>query len=476
VDAPSGPRRKLGARLLLLLAVGFVATGSGLVYGGSRPIEHGSAVITGAQATESEAPIATAEPCYLVWGISDELQRSSRPQQPDRLNWEARGHPMSADLLPDFHPATREAQMDLAAMCEQLSASDSPVHSADKARRPPCTMESVRSYVTMRSRVQWPVNESDFVEALVPALNFNWGARTAIGFHDSALGQTTPVRNDQVAWLLVRTHSKFSTANGEMLGTPGAMRDYMATWKRWFDALPQRVGAQSSVLSKGFVTCRSWELFPTIQAFLDGVIRSLLFTPLVCLGAVFAIVRDVAICYAALLSVAGMIVVTMGLLHLFGMPLGPIESLALAVVIGVSVDYLIHLAYAYKNSLMEERYYKSRAAVLARSNSIASAALTTLCSVLPLLGSRLLPLRQFGSIFTIVTLVSFMFSYGFFNAFMMTVGPLKTRPRVLNDAPSTAAAARDDADIQAAQLEVADEVAWELEREKEQADQDGLFA
>ena len=45
---------------------------------------------------------------------------------------------------------------------------------------------------------------------------------------------------------------------------------------------------------------------------------------------VFAFVRDLVICYAALYSVAAMIVITMGLLQIFGFELGPIESLALA--------------------------------------------------------------------------------------------------------------------------------------------------
>ena len=53
-----------------------------------------------------------------------------------------------------------------------------------------------------------------------------------------------------------------------------------------------------------------------------GVWRFPLFTPLFCMCAIFAIVRDVLICYAALATVVGMIVVTMGVLHLLGTPLG----------------------------------------------------------------------------------------------------------------------------------------------------------
>ena len=79
----------------------------------------------------------------------------------------------------------------------------------------------------------------------------------------------------------------------------------------------------------------------------------------------------------------------MGSMQICGIALGPIESLALAVIVGVSIDYLIHLAFAYKNSIIPDRYYKSRAAFLARSGSITAAALTTLCAVAPLSGSKL---------------------------------------------------------------------------------------
>jgi hypothetical protein len=72
---------------------------------------------------------------------------------------------------------------------------------------------------------------------------------------------------------------------------------------------------------------------------------------------------------------------------------------------------------------MTERYYRSRAAVLARANSVTSAAATTLGSVLPLLGANLAPLRQFGVIFTMVTLISYGFTMGFFLALLMLAGP-----------------------------------------------------
>ena len=43
----------------------------------------------------------------------------------------------------------------------------------------------------------------------------------------------------------------------------------------------------------------------------------------------------------------------------------------------VSVDYIIHLAYAYVNTMSLHRLHKSRAALLARAASVTAACATT---------------------------------------------------------------------------------------------------
>jgi putative flippase GtrA len=93
-------------------------------------------------------------------------------------------------------------------------------------------------------------------------------------------------------------------------------------------------------------------------------------------------------------QVIAMIICIMGGMEILAVSLGPIEALSLSVVIGVSVDYLVHFAFAYTNSIMKERYFRSRAAFLARCTSIVSASITTLCAVVPLLAAKMHPLRQ----------------------------------------------------------------------------------
>ena len=132
-----------------------------------------------------------------------------------------------------------------------------------------------------------------------------------------------------------------------------------------------------------------------------------------------------------------MLLALLGTMHVLGVPLGITAALALALVLGMSVDYIIHLAHAYKNSMFSDRYHKSRAAIFARGQSIASAAITTLGAVMPLLWAQLLPLRQFGTVFALVTVISLAFAF-FFLAILMVIGPLRTRAGARAPGPAAA--------------------------------------
>ena len=50
--------------------------------------------------------------------------------------------------------------------------------------------------------------------------------------------------------------------------------------------------------------------------------------------------------------------------------LGIIEALSLAIVVGLSVDYVIHLGHAYHHSVLLGRYLRSRSALDMRASSV----------------------------------------------------------------------------------------------------------
>jgi len=173
-------------------------------------------------------------------------------------------------------------------------------------------------------------------------------------------------------------------------------------------------------------TCAKWSVLATEQAFFTSVRTALIVTPFVSMGAIAIFSRSLIISYVALYCLLAMVITLLGIMQLFAIPLGVTSALALSLVVGMSVDYIIHIAHAYKNSIFADRFYKSRAVIFARASSILSAAATTLVAVSPVLAAQLLLLREFGQIFFLVTLVSLCFSVAFL-VVLMLVGPKATR-------------------------------------------------
>lgn len=212
---------------------------------------------------------------------------------------------------------------------------------------------------------------------------------------------------------------------------------YRHEWDAFFHNLPTAVAESSAIAgnpawrpaSKGESavenathTCAKWSALATELAFFTSVGRAITLTPLCSMAAIAIFSRSFIVSYIAFYTLVAMIIVLLGLMYMLSIRLGVTAALALSLVIGMSVDYIIHFAHAYNQSLFRERFYKSRAALFARAPSIASSAATTLAAVVPLLFAQLLPLREFGQIFALVTCVSLLFSAGFVCALML-VGP-----------------------------------------------------
>jgi hypothetical protein len=281
-DAPTSHTvRRHAARMLMVLGLACTAAGGGLLRAGAGPSrdEPGStrALI------EDEAPLSRAEHCYLVWGVGDTLHQdlgANEMNVPGRFSWHSRGEPVSVDMIEAFDPADAAAQTDLAAMCDLLFSPASPMNSQEKerGRRPVCPMAIVRE----RDRADFPLTPREHFNATFKelVLDASTQLRWLAGYRDT-WSPTAPTRvpTDRIAWLMVRLHSQFDAADGALIGQPQLMRAYMREWKEWFAGLPAAANGTSGVLSHGFVSCASWRLYPTLSAFLDGVYRSLVFTP-----------------------------------------------------------------------------------------------------------------------------------------------------------------------------------------------------
>ena len=67
----------------------------------------------------------------------------------------------------------------------------------------------------------------------------------------------------------------------------------------------------------------------------------------------------------------------MAIMHVQGLKLGTAESISLVVLIGFSVDYIVHLSADYMHSVQIRRYDKMRQAYREMGVSILSGCITT---------------------------------------------------------------------------------------------------
>ena len=403
--------------------------------------------------------LAAAERCNLYFGVDF---------PPD-----ARAY---ASLVEGVDVADPAAQLELLAACSLLRRDDSPIHPDGRQSTSwGCFMAEFQSWLVANER-GFPVSPpEEFHRSVIEFLKHSsYWLRSEVGLWDGGEhgagdgGQAGSAPPRRVVWLRIGAiPTKFAGGSGEeamtLLADPILLLQYKAEWDTWLKALPRltrdhspnsttpvwRAGIQpgpsddkhewtvpaasESVLLSVRMTSAKWSLLATVLAFYRSASTALSITPLVSMGAIALFTRSLIISYAALYCLAAMVLTLLGLMKLCGLSFGAVSALALALVLGMSVDYIIHIAHAFKNTVLPQRFYKSRATVLARATSVGSAAATTLAAVSPLLFAQLLPLREFGQIFTMVTMISLSFSLAFLTLLMM-FGPKMTRRRAADEA------------------------------------------
>lgn len=134
--------------------------------------------------------------------------------------------------------------------------------------------------------------------------------------------------------------------------------------------------------------------------------------------------KNIIIGFIATLIICCITVTVVGLIPLSGWKLGVLESLNLTLVVGLAVDYVVHLAEGYHSSQKEDRVGKVQDMLEGVGISVLSGAVTTLGASLFMLFAKILFFMQFG-IFMFGTIgFSLFYALGFFSTLLSIVGPI----------------------------------------------------
>merc|ERR1711879_330571 len=106
-----------------------------------------------------------------------------------------------------------------------------------------------------------------------------------------------------------------------------------------------------------------------------------------------------------------------------GWALGVIEAVIYVLVVGMSVDYVVHLSEAYLASGKENRVDRTRRMLGIVGSAVLSGALSTMIGIFWLLFATIMIFLKFGAFIFFLVAVSCTFSLVSFTAAMSAIGP-----------------------------------------------------
>jgi predicted RND superfamily exporter protein len=111
-----------------------------------------------------------------------------------------------------------------------------------------------------------------------------------------------------------------------------------------------------------------------------------------------------------------------------GWEMSMLESICLTILVGLSVDYTIHLANAWVNSKDETRLKKTQHMLGEIGISVFAASITTFLSAVALFACTVLFFFKFGVFIALTIVISMVYAFLLFSALVAVVGPLSNEP------------------------------------------------
>lgn len=147
-------------------------------------------------------------------------------------------------------------------------------------------------------------------------------------------------------------------------------------------------------------------------------------------GIIFLTSRNLIVSLLAIFCIGAVVATLIANMVWMGWTLTVLESIALTVLVGLSVDYTVHLCTAWVTAKPFQKQdgamtrQQRLAVMLAELGvSVTGSAITTLLSAVPLLATVILFFFKFGAFLALVALWSWVYSFGLMTALLAIIGP-----------------------------------------------------
>ena len=307
--------------------------------------------------------------------------------------------PMGSDsklrLQPGVDFAHPQAQLFLKSVCDFML--EQPI-----ARLHQCWMRNFAAWVPRNSDDEFPVPRARFIQLVRRFFSETDNDPSHVGMH-------TPVETGEEEIFFVRFvfPAWFDQQDGWQ-----ALKPYYHDWSNAMEAINT---AAVSYVGVGFQSSEQWVRMKVQESFEKGVVWGLAISISMVAVTLVVLTRfDLRLTVAAVLTVLCVVLSVFGGLVASGLKMGAMEFIALQILVGFSVDYVLHLGHSYAHSTFVSRFGRAREAFRRMGGSVVSAAVTTLLPSVVLMFCIIRPLALVGRFLFTVTLVAGLYSiFGF---------------------------------------------------------------
>lgn len=167
----------------------------------------------------------------------------------------------------------------------------------------------------------------------------------------------------------------------------------------------------------------AWVWMISEQAFIRTAVQGIL----IAIGFSFFVLlfatQNLLLTVVSVLCVAYVVVSVVAIMVFKNWQLGVSECICVVILIGFSVDYIVHLGSDYMHSKLESRYAKMEQAYKHMGISILSGMITTAVAGAFLFGGVILTFNKFAVLITSTITISFLVAMILYGAVLMTIGP-----------------------------------------------------
>ncbi|KAJ5066144.1 sterol-sensing domain [Anaeramoeba ignava] len=360
---------------------------------------------------EEDFPTASVSTSFqIVWGIDSIDREGVDPMEIEDLG----------KVIYDttWDPTTPTAQLYVIDVCQQFRALPDV-----KDGKIFCFMEDFRDFIEDLSPGVYsgfPVNSSVFYSALLNFTRTKGDDSIETDLFELQSFYEASIRFDQDTSEL-RYFGIIANSTLYLSSPASDIRPVYDNIKAFMDKINSEA---PNGMNKGFTTSDLWLDMKTEEILVSVALFNIYISLSIAFVVIVLSTGNVLTSFFAIFSIAGIVLTIIGFMVAIGWQLGIIESVSLTIIVGISVDYVVHFGHAYTVSQASTRFFRLRFAITDLGISVFSAAITTLLSALMLFFTQILFFRNFGIFLWIVIFLSMIWSFVFFFSTLAWKGPV----------------------------------------------------